>query len=71
MPQLWLYFLATQMWMRDLFVVTNRSHFRWIYGVNLRDKLPCVELRQWLGTEDIVSGPKKSIAMLWTCFKTG
>jgi len=25
-----------------------------MYGVKLRDKLPCVELRQQLGLEDIV-----------------
>ena len=26
----------------------------WMCGVKLRDKLLCVELRQWLGMEDIV-----------------
>jgi len=33
---------------------------RWMCGMKLRDKLSCVELRQLLGTEDIVK------VMIWT-----
>jgi len=41
-------------------------------GVELTDKLYCIELRQWLGTEDIVKVVQRNrLQWVWTCFKKG
>ena len=33
---------------------------RWMYGVKLRDKLSCIELRQQLGIEDIAKAVQRN-----------
>jgi len=38
---------------------------RWICGMKLRDKLTCIEIRQWLGIEDIVQVIKRNIMRLY------
>jgi len=44
----------------------------WMCGVKLIDKLSCIELRQWLGIENMVEVVQRSkISMVWTYFKKG
>jgi len=44
---------------------------RWTRDVKLRDKLPCVELRQWSGIEDIMKVVQRNRLRWYGCFKKG
>ena len=50
---------------------TEMKMIRWTRDVKLRDKLPCVELRQWSGIEDIMKVVQRNRLRWYGCFKKG
>jgi len=42
---------------------------RWMWGVKITDTFTCSELRERLGTEDIITAIQRQVKMVRTCFK--
>jgi len=40
---------------------------RWMYGTNIMDRFPCSELRDKLGTDDIITVVQQHRLTVWEC----